>query len=375
MLMKQWAKKGWWAALAFTLLLATGFLQGPLAKADVASQTFPETGFTVSDTHGFLSYWQKYGGLAVYGYPITPERQELNPTDGKVYYTQWFERNRFEWHPEFAGTKYEILLGLLGSQLTANRRSEAAFQPVPAVANSATVTYFQPTGHTLQNYFKTYWEQHGGLEQFGYPLTEEHDELNPTDNKVYRVQWFERARFEYHPENQPPYNVLLGLLGRQLFDAQSTPTTPSNPTTPPPASGGGSNPGSGTVTSPTDQLGPVPIVAGVTALPMTQAEYDNLKTKLGAGGLSNLQVGVYTSKTSPDSIAQFYRDALVKGGFKVSQDMKLQTTTLLSYSRGANEQANVVTGIIDDLLLTQAPYKGKGLTKGDTYLMVWYGNN
>jgi hypothetical protein len=27
---------------------------------------------------------------------------------------QYFERNRFEWHPEFAGTKYEVLLGLLG---------------------------------------------------------------------------------------------------------------------------------------------------------------------------------------------------------------------------------------------------------------------
>jgi hypothetical protein len=88
-----------------------------------------------------------------------------------------------------------------------------------------------------------------------------------------------------------------------------------------------------------------------------------------------LQVGVYTGKVSPDNIAQFYRDALVKVGFKVSQDMKLQTTTLLSYSRGTNEQANIVTGIIDDLLLTQAPYKDKGLTKGDTYLMIWYGNN
>ena len=30
------------------------------------------------------------------------------------------------------------------------------------------------------------------------------------------MQYFERNRFEYHPENQPPYNVLLGLLGRQF---------------------------------------------------------------------------------------------------------------------------------------------------------------
>lgn len=30
------------------------------------------------------------------------------------------------------------------------------------------------------------------------------------------MQWFERARFEYHPENQAPYDILLGLLGNQL---------------------------------------------------------------------------------------------------------------------------------------------------------------
>ena len=373
MILMQRAATRWAAALALTLLMATGFLQVPLSKAATPdSQTFPETGFTVSDTHGFLSYWKKYGGLAVYGYPVTPERQEMNPTDGKVYYTQWFERNRFEWHPEFAGTKYEILLGLLGSQLTANRRSEAPFKPVPAVAGSATLTYFPLTGHTLQGSFKTYWEQHGGLDQFGYPLTQEYTELNPEDNKTYTVQWFERARFEYHPENQPPYNVLLGLLGKQLLKTQSNPETP-------PALGGGSNSGSGIVTAPTGQLGPVTIVSEVTPLPLTQAEYDNLKTKLAAGGLSNLVFGVYTSKESPDSIAAFYRDALVKAGFKVSQDVKLQTTTFLSYSRGPvggpNEQTNVVTGVIDDLLLTQAPYKDKGLSKGDTYLMIWYGNN
>jgi hypothetical protein len=30
---------------------------------------------------------------------------------------------------------------------------------------------------------------------------------------TYTVQYFERARFERHPENQAPYDVLLGLLG------------------------------------------------------------------------------------------------------------------------------------------------------------------
>ncbi len=358
MILTKLVGKRWYAILALTLLAASGFLQAPVSKAASDSQTFPETGFTISDTHGFLSYWEKYGGLAVYGYPVTPERQELNPTGGKVYYTQWFERNRFEWHPEFAGTKYEILLGLLGSQLTANRRSEPPFQPVAAVAGSAILTYFPLTGHTLQSSFKTYWEQHGGLEQFGYPLTEEYNELNPEDNKTYRVQWFERARLEYHPENQLPYNVLLGLLGKQLLNT-------------PAARGGGNGP----IIPPTDRLGPVTIASGLAPVPLTQAEYATLKAKFDAGGFKNLLFGVYTSKTSPDGLAGFYRDEMVKAGFKVSQDLKLQTSIILSYSRGTTEQVNIITGLIDDLVLTQTPYKDKGLVKGDTFLIIWYGSN
>ena len=37
------------------------------------------------------------------------------------------------------------------------------------------------------------------------------------DNKVYRMQFFERAVFELHPENAAPYNVLLSLLGVEAY--------------------------------------------------------------------------------------------------------------------------------------------------------------
>jgi hypothetical protein len=43
---------------------------------------------------------------------------ETNPTDGKQYLTQHFERARLEYHPENAGTPYDVLLGLLGRELT-----------------------------------------------------------------------------------------------------------------------------------------------------------------------------------------------------------------------------------------------------------------
>jgi hypothetical protein len=52
----------------------------------------------------------------VYVFPITNARDEANPTDGKTYLTQWYERERLEFHPELSGTPYEVLLGLLGAE-------------------------------------------------------------------------------------------------------------------------------------------------------------------------------------------------------------------------------------------------------------------
>lgn len=75
---------------------------------------FPQTGHTLSKQ--FLSYWQKSGGLAVYGYPISEEVVE-KAQDGRSYTVQYFERNRFELHPEVAGTPYEVQLGLLGAAI------------------------------------------------------------------------------------------------------------------------------------------------------------------------------------------------------------------------------------------------------------------
>ncbi|HYO50230.1 MAG TPA: PQQ-dependent sugar dehydrogenase [Chloroflexia bacterium] len=201
-------------AVAFCIglvLLAGGGTAGYAAE-DI---TFPQTGMTLSDAHGFLSYWQANGGLAQFGYPLSPETVEVSPTDGRTYITQWFERNRFEYHPENPA-EHRVLLGLLGRDLTRGRESEVHFQSVPDPAPSPCL-YFTQTDHTLCHSFRKYWEQNGGLALYGYPLSEEFEEKNPTDGKTYIVQYFERNRFEYHPENKgTPYEVLLGLLGSQL---------------------------------------------------------------------------------------------------------------------------------------------------------------
>ena len=177
-------------------------------NVDPATDKASPTGFRPSAR--FIGYWQKNGGLPLFGYPITGERLETSPTNGKQYIVQWFERARFEYHPEYAGTPAEVLLGLLGGQLVAWR----AF-PRTATPDGVQSVCAKETGHCVWGRFLDRWRELG-VPIVGLPLSDQLEERS-TDGKTYTVQYFERARFEYHPENAQPYDVLLGLLGRQLF--------------------------------------------------------------------------------------------------------------------------------------------------------------
>jgi hypothetical protein len=158
---------------------------------------FPETGHSLGGV--FRPYWEKQGGLPIFGFPISEEFMEVSPTDGKLYRVQYFERNRFEYHPE----TNTVMLGLLGSEMTAGMNF------APAQADS-TALFFRETQHNLSGQFRDYWEKQGGLPIFGFPISE------PYYQNGKLIQWFERNRFEYHPDNPPQYRVLLGLLGIDL---------------------------------------------------------------------------------------------------------------------------------------------------------------
>jgi uncharacterized protein len=93
---------------------------------------FSQTGHTLSEP--FNAYWQRNGGLPVFGYPISEPFNEKSATDGKTYQVQYFERNRLEYHPEAKGTANEIQLGLLGREFyarTYGSTSPPAPQPYP----------------------------------------------------------------------------------------------------------------------------------------------------------------------------------------------------------------------------------------------------
>ncbi len=94
-----------------------------------------------------------------------------------------------------------------------------AFAPVPAESIGTDKTYFPETSHSLGGEFRRFWERHGGLAIFGFPISEEFGETS-SDGQTSIVQYFERHRFEYHPENPPPYNVQLSRIGDNILRAQ-----------------------------------------------------------------------------------------------------------------------------------------------------------
>jgi plastocyanin len=189
---------------------------GGLPPAQTSLQTFPETGKTVSGR--FLDYWRSHGGLAQQGFPISEEMWERSDTDGKVYTVQYFERAVFEYHHENAPPN-DVLLSLLGDFLYKQKYPNGAPGPLPNTSPGSVL--FKETGKRLGGAFLDYWRSHGGLAQQGFPISDEFSERSALDGKVYRVQYFERAVFEYHAENKAPYDVLLSQLGTFRFKADT----------------------------------------------------------------------------------------------------------------------------------------------------------
>jgi hypothetical protein len=174
-----------------------------------AGAYFAETGHRI--TAPFLNYWNANGGLKQFGYPISDQIKETDPVTNKLRLVQYFERNRFEYHPELANTPYEIQIGRLGDDVM--RRAGIDWTTLPKQADAPPeCLFFEQTGHRLCAPFRQYWEANGGLALYGMPLSEAYEE----DGRL--VQYFERNRFEYFPDKAgTPFEVQLGLLGRELY--------------------------------------------------------------------------------------------------------------------------------------------------------------
>ncbi|HKP53074.1 MAG TPA: hypothetical protein VJ183_10510 [Chloroflexia bacterium] len=190
------------------------------------SLTFPETGKSVKGL--FLDYWQSHGGLAQQGYAISSVIGEVSDLNHRIYTVQYFERALFEYHPENQ-PPYNVLLSQLGTFEYRNKYPNGA--PGQKPNQDPGTRFFPETGKSLGGGFHYYWVNHGGLMQQGYPVSDEFVEISPLDGKPYTVQYFERAVFEYHPENRgTEYEVLLSHLGRFRYNTKyGQPVPPVTP--------------------------------------------------------------------------------------------------------------------------------------------------
>jgi hypothetical protein len=146
----------------------------------------------------FLTYWESHDGSLLFGNPVSPR---FTNDQGTV--VQYFEKARFE-----VGKDGGVALGLLGDEAIGSTQ-----EPVKK-PDGFNGDYFDATGHTLAGKFLDFWQQHGALQIFGYPISEVLDQ-NGT-----KVQYFERARFELAKDADGTTMVRLTPLGSQIWDSK-----------------------------------------------------------------------------------------------------------------------------------------------------------
>lgn len=290
----------------FSVLLGLGALGAPPVQSQGARvagcRYFPGTGHNVQSE--FLAFFDRYSGGTLFGQPRTEALVQNGVT------VQYFERVRMELHPENPA-QYRVQLTLCGD-LLGYRQPPIPSQDIPPFSN-AQRRYYPQTGHTLSYVFLQYYDSHGGLDVFGYPISE------MVNERGFVVQYFQRGKMEWHPENAMSSQVTLGALGNEYilrtYVSQQyvapvaslcgltsvspsvpipTPTPMALPPTPSPSTGPGTQ-GQTTVVTPTPQSQPpAPPPTSLPTLPPASNDFfvsATVKYRItGQGGTQTLYV-------------------------------------------------------------------------------------
>jgi hypothetical protein len=196
--------KAWWLAPLVCLTLIGGAISTP-ARAQSSGPYFDETKHSV--TGEMLTFYQSIRDVTlVLGYPIT----DLF-TDNMGTQVQYFQKGRLEYNPDAPEGK-RVKMTDLGTLIL----QPARLIPVTDFSTNtpACTPYTSQFGTFYVCYaFQGFFNKHGGLAQFGYPLT------NYSKEGDLYVQYFERARFEYHPGPSIDSYVRLTNIGKLQFDS------------------------------------------------------------------------------------------------------------------------------------------------------------
>jgi hypothetical protein len=161
----------------------------------------------------FRRWSEPKANVKIFGLPLTG--MSGNDADG---YQQIFERAIMRHVPGSWPEKHDVLLEHVGREVAQAKYgdlSSGPFAAIPAFESTDSSRYFPETNHSVSHGFKSYWEKYGDLDYFGLPISEEFTEDDQT------VQYFERARFEWHPGSDPHhFDVMLGRLGAEVMQVR-----------------------------------------------------------------------------------------------------------------------------------------------------------
>jgi hypothetical protein len=164
-----------------------------LSEDSANARFFEQTGEYVVEP--FLSYWEENDGDDVIGPPVGPAFAE---SGGELQ--QYFRYARLEIDGEG-----EVHRGLIGREMFGDPEAP------PDRAPGSGSRQFDATGHYIRGTVREFWEDHGGLGAFGYPISQEFD------TETGYAQYFERALIEVVVLGS--YELVeLSPLGEQLYE-------------------------------------------------------------------------------------------------------------------------------------------------------------
>lgn len=174
----------------------------PGQAQQVSATYFPQTGHYLDEP--FLSVFEAKGGLQALGPPITEAFEESD------LLVQYFQRARMEC-PVGIQTPSEVHLSPLGELLG---QGTPRSNPAPDVMiRDGLCRYFPETGHNVCFSFLGFYTDHGGSDILGLPISE----LTVGPGVI--IQYFQRARIEWHMDAPADAAMRLGALGREHFEA------------------------------------------------------------------------------------------------------------------------------------------------------------
>ena len=112
----------------------------------------------------------------------------------------------------FARLRLIVFRPLVALGIVAMGLSIGALPLARATVPITSCRYFIETGHYVCSQFLAFYEARGAAEIFGYPLTEPFVDAR----SGLTVQYFQRARLEYHPDQEAGHRIQLGSLVDEL---------------------------------------------------------------------------------------------------------------------------------------------------------------